>query len=121
MALKSIKNILAEASLVNSEQFQEWSKAWRIAVENGHERDVFLEVRLVGRNIVPHRARRVVGMMPVELRVVEKQLQSLAAALLRRLHHWFLCACRRESFLSSQERASSLLLRVNSPTAAARF
>src|SRR6185503_18631397 len=35
MALKSIKNILAEASLVNPEQFQEWSKAWRVAAENG--------------------------------------------------------------------------------------
>jgi hypothetical protein len=35
MALKSIKSILAEASLVNPEQFQEWSKAWRVAVENG--------------------------------------------------------------------------------------
>jgi type II secretion system protein E len=35
MALKSIKNILAEASLVSAEQFQEWSKAWRVAVENG--------------------------------------------------------------------------------------
>ena len=35
MALKSIKIILAEASLVSPEQFQEWSKAWRVAVENG--------------------------------------------------------------------------------------
>src|SRR5688500_465262 len=35
MALKSIKSILAEASLVTPEQFQEWSKAWRTAVEGG--------------------------------------------------------------------------------------
>ena len=35
MALKSIKHILAEAGLVNPEQFAEWSKAWRVAVENG--------------------------------------------------------------------------------------
>src|SRR6188508_3059917 len=35
MALKSIKSILAEASLVSPEQFVEWSKAWRVAVENG--------------------------------------------------------------------------------------
>jgi type II secretion system protein E len=35
MALKSIKSILAEASLVTPEQFQEWSKAWRVAVEGG--------------------------------------------------------------------------------------
>ena len=35
MALKSIKSILGEASLVTPEQFQEWSKAWRVAVENG--------------------------------------------------------------------------------------
>ena len=35
MALKSIKTILAEASLVAPEQFQEWSKAWRTAVEGG--------------------------------------------------------------------------------------
>ncbi len=35
MAQKSIKSILAEASLVTAEQFQEWSKAWRTAVEGG--------------------------------------------------------------------------------------
>ena len=35
MAQKSIKSILAEASLVTPEQFQEWSKAWRTAVEGG--------------------------------------------------------------------------------------
>jgi type II secretion system protein E len=35
MALKSIKTILAEASLVNPEQFQDWSKEWRKASENG--------------------------------------------------------------------------------------
>src|SRR4051812_42787190 len=35
MALKSIKSILAEASLLNAEQFEAWSKEWRVAVENG--------------------------------------------------------------------------------------
>ncbi|MGZ8900228.1 MAG: GspE/PulE family protein [Limisphaerales bacterium] len=35
MAQKSIKSILAAASLVTPEQFQEWSKAWRVAVESG--------------------------------------------------------------------------------------
>jgi len=35
MALKSIKTILAEASLVSLEQFQDWSREWRKAVENG--------------------------------------------------------------------------------------
>src|SRR5688500_17626128 len=35
MALKSIKTILAEAGLVTPEQFQEGSKEWRVAVENG--------------------------------------------------------------------------------------
>ena len=35
MALKSIKSILADAALVTPEQFQEWSKAWRVASENG--------------------------------------------------------------------------------------
>jgi type II secretion system protein E len=35
MALKSIKSILAEASLVSPEQFVEWAKAWRVATENG--------------------------------------------------------------------------------------
>jgi type II secretion system protein E len=35
MAQKSIKSLLAEASLVTPEQFQEWSKAWRTAVEGG--------------------------------------------------------------------------------------
>lgn len=35
MALKSIKSILAEAALLTPEQFQNWSKEWRVAVENG--------------------------------------------------------------------------------------
>src|SRR5688572_18706914 len=35
MGLKSIKSILAEAGLANAEQFAEWSKAWRTAVEGG--------------------------------------------------------------------------------------
>ena len=35
MALKSIKSILAEASLVTPEQFVEWTQAWRVAGENG--------------------------------------------------------------------------------------
>ncbi|HEV8544383.1 MAG TPA: ATPase, T2SS/T4P/T4SS family [Verrucomicrobiae bacterium] len=35
MALKSIKSILAEASLLNAEQFEAWSKEWRVGVENG--------------------------------------------------------------------------------------
>ena len=35
MALKSIKTILAEASLVSPEQFQERSRDWKKAVENG--------------------------------------------------------------------------------------
>lgn len=35
MALKSIKSILAEASLATPEQFQDWSNEWRKAVENG--------------------------------------------------------------------------------------
>lgn len=35
MALKSIKSILAEASLVPPEKFQDWSREWRVAVEGG--------------------------------------------------------------------------------------
>jgi type II secretion system protein E len=35
MALKSIKSILAEAALLNGGQFEDWSKEWRVAVENG--------------------------------------------------------------------------------------
>src|SRR3954470_3766323 len=35
MGLKSIKSILAEAGLANAEQFVNWSKAWRTAVEGG--------------------------------------------------------------------------------------
>jgi type II secretion system protein E len=37
MGLKSIKNILAEAGLANAEQFSNWSKAWRTAVEGGSQ------------------------------------------------------------------------------------
>src|SRR5215213_5131478 len=37
MGLKSIKNILAEAGLANVEQFADWAKAWRTAVESGSQ------------------------------------------------------------------------------------
>ena len=37
MAFVSIKSILAEAALANTDQFDEWSKAWRVAVENGSQ------------------------------------------------------------------------------------
>lgn len=35
MALRSIKNVLADAALATPVQFLEWSKAWKIASENG--------------------------------------------------------------------------------------
>src|SRR6185436_14833495 len=41
MGLKSIKNILADAGLANAEQFVNWSKAWRIAVEGGSPESLF--------------------------------------------------------------------------------
>jgi type II secretion system protein E len=37
MALKSIKTILAEANLVSAAQFEEWTKAWRVAAESGSQ------------------------------------------------------------------------------------
>ncbi len=37
MALTSIKQVLEKAALVTSTQFDEWSKAWRVAVENGSQ------------------------------------------------------------------------------------
>ena len=37
MAFISIKRVLANAGLATEEQFQEWSKAWRVAVENGSQ------------------------------------------------------------------------------------
>jgi type II secretion system protein E len=37
MAFVSIKNILAQTALTSSDQFDEWSKAWRVAVENGSQ------------------------------------------------------------------------------------
>jgi type II secretion system protein E len=37
MALISIKNVLAQAALATPDQLQEWSKAWRIANENGSQ------------------------------------------------------------------------------------
>ncbi|MBI3877883.1 MAG: type II/IV secretion system protein, partial [Verrucomicrobia bacterium] len=37
MAFKSIKNVLDEAALVTPAQFDEWSKAWRVAVESGSQ------------------------------------------------------------------------------------
>ncbi len=41
MSLKSIKSILAQAGLATPEQFSEWSKAWRVAVENGSAESLF--------------------------------------------------------------------------------
>src|SRR5688572_14276615 len=41
MGLKSIKSILAEAGLANAEQFVNWSKAWRTAVEGGSQESQF--------------------------------------------------------------------------------
>ena len=37
MAFVSIKNVLAQAALANPEQFEAWSKAWRVAAENGSQ------------------------------------------------------------------------------------
>ena len=37
MAFVSIKNLLAQHALATPEQFDEWNKAWRVAVENGSE------------------------------------------------------------------------------------
>jgi type II secretion system protein E len=41
MGLKSIKSILAEAGLADAEQFVNWSKAWRTAVEGGSQETLF--------------------------------------------------------------------------------
>jgi type II secretion system protein E len=41
MGLKSIKSILSEAGLANAEQFVNWSKAWRTAVEGGSQESLF--------------------------------------------------------------------------------
>lgn len=35
MAFNSIKSLLAEADLVSADQFMEWSKQWRVAVDGG--------------------------------------------------------------------------------------
>src|SRR2546423_4022639 len=45
MGLKSIKSILAEAGLADTEQFVNWSKAWRTAVEGGPPESVFSLLR----------------------------------------------------------------------------
>ncbi|MSU21340.1 MAG: type II/IV secretion system protein [Pedosphaera sp.] len=37
MAFVSIKNVLAQAALANTDQFEAWTKEWRIAVENGSQ------------------------------------------------------------------------------------
>jgi type II secretion system protein E len=37
MAFVSIKNLLAQNALATPEQFDEWNKAWRVAVENGSQ------------------------------------------------------------------------------------
>ncbi len=37
MAFVSIRNVLAQAGLTTPAQFEEWSKAWRVAVESGSQ------------------------------------------------------------------------------------
>jgi type II secretion system protein E len=37
MAFNSIKTLLAEAELVDADQFMEWSQQWRVAVDSGSE------------------------------------------------------------------------------------
>src|SRR5437763_5662047 len=37
MALISLKEFLSRMGLGSTEQFDEWSKAWRVAVENGSQ------------------------------------------------------------------------------------
>ena len=37
MGFRSIKSVLAEAGLVSPPQYEEWTKAWRIAVESGSQ------------------------------------------------------------------------------------
>jgi type II secretion system protein E len=37
MAFVPIKNVLAQAALANSDQFEAWTKEWRIAIENGSQ------------------------------------------------------------------------------------
>jgi type II secretion system protein E len=37
MAFRSIKDVLAQAELVSPTQFEEWRKAWLVAVENGSQ------------------------------------------------------------------------------------
>src|SRR5579862_9237285 len=37
MGFASVKEFIAQIALVTPEQFEEWSKAWRVAVENGSQ------------------------------------------------------------------------------------
>ncbi|MBI5774240.1 MAG: Flp pilus assembly complex ATPase component TadA [Verrucomicrobia bacterium] len=41
MAFRSIKNVFAQAGLATNEQFDTWSKGWRVAVENGSLESMF--------------------------------------------------------------------------------
>ncbi len=41
MAFTSIKTVLAQADLVAPAQFDDWSKAWRVAAENGSQESLF--------------------------------------------------------------------------------
>jgi type II secretory ATPase GspE/PulE/Tfp pilus assembly ATPase PilB-like protein len=40
MAFRSIKHILDQAGLANAVQFDAWTKAWRVATENGSQEDL---------------------------------------------------------------------------------
>src|SRR5687767_5759537 len=41
MSYVSLKNLLAQAALVAPDKFEEWQKAWRIAVESGSQESLF--------------------------------------------------------------------------------
>jgi len=73
MALISIKSLLEKAELASSDQFDEWSKAWRIATENGSQETLlgfFSRERGISEELFLQKLAEVLGWPFLDLRKV---------------------------------------------------
>ncbi len=74
MAFTSIKSVLAQADLVAPEQFDDWSKAWRVAAENGSQESLFAffcREKGIAEDTFLQKLGPVVGAPFLDLRTVE--------------------------------------------------
>src|SRR5438477_12383597 len=70
MAFNSIKNVLAQAGLTTPAQFDEWCKAWRVALESGSQESLiafFSRESGLSEEVLLHRLAQALGWPFLEL------------------------------------------------------